>query len=162
MSASYDESDPFKKEYRIAESQFMRMNITNKNNYRIKSIDIVFNKELQLKFDKKQAELTFQGNGECLLLFHGTPQKNIIPILKSNFDLSITTNGRAYGDGVYFSECPEVSIGYSQDQKSLILCKVLRGNNSKEVMKGDAGGRCWAVVVPGVDQILPKYVINFM
>ena len=85
--------------------------------------------------------------------------KNIEPILKNNFDLSIRTNGRSYGDGVYFSECPEVSLGYSKDLKTLILCKVLLGNNCKEVKRGDS--RCWAIVVPNVDQILPRYVINF-
>merc|ERR1719154_501318 len=93
----YDESDPLEKEFRTAESQFLRMNIISKKNYIIKSIDLVHNVELQKKFDEKQAELNLQGCGECLLLFHGTPQANILPILKNNFDLSITTNGRAYG-----------------------------------------------------------------
>ena len=39
---------------------------------------------------------------------------------------------------------------------------MLLGNNSKEVRGADGvgGGRCWAVVVPVVDQILPRYVLN--
>ena len=51
---------------------------------------------------------------------------------------------------------------------SLVLCKVLTGDNSTEhnpVNKGapppKEDDRCWAIVVPDVDQILPKYVINF-
>ena len=39
---------------------------------------------------------------------------------------------------------------------------MLLGNNSKEVKGADGvgGGRCWAVVVPVLDQILPRYVLN--
>ena len=155
----FDESDFLDREFRIAEGQFLRMNASTKQNYEIKSIDIVVNKVLQQKFEDKKEELSNQGYGDCLLLFHGTPQQNIQPILRNNFDLSIKTNGRAYGDGVYFSECPEVSLGYSRDQKSLILCKVLPGTNCKEVKRGDK--RCWAIVVPDVNQILPRYIINF-
>ena len=48
---------------------------------------------------------------------------------------------------------------------SLILCKVLLKDNSKEQKKGlgkkAKDKRCWAIVMPNVDQILPKYVINF-
>ena len=51
-------------------------------------------------------------NVKSLLLFHGTPQRNIDSIIRNNFDLSIRANGRALGDGVYFSEQPEVSLGY--------------------------------------------------
>jgi len=155
----FDDGDPLDKEFRIAEGQFLRMNSKAKQNYEIASIDVVHNKALSKKFEDKKEELASQGHGDCLLLFHGTPMKNIEPILKNNFDLSIRTNGRSYGDGVYFSECPEVSLGYSQDLKTLILCKVLLGNNCKEVKRGDS--RCWAIVVPNVDQILPRYVINF-
>ena len=43
---------------------------------------------------------------------------------------------------------------------SLILCKVLLGENSTEHKHGNEE-RCWAIVVPDLDQILPKYVINF-
>ena len=127
-----------------------------KKRHKIKSVDVVYNKTLQDKFEKKESEMEEKN---CLLLFHGTRQMNIEPILKENFDLSKMVNGRMYGNGVYFSECPEVSLGYSQDFKSLILCKVLVDKNCKEVKKGDS--RCWAIVVPDVDQILPKYVINF-
>ena len=36
------------------------------------------------------------------------------------------------------------------------------GKKTKEVKRGNGNDpRCWAVVVPDVDQILPKYVINF-
>jgi len=166
---SFDEDDELDKEFRLAEGQFLRLNGVKSKN--ILSIDLVHNKKLEERFEAKKKDLiTKEGSAECLLLFHGTPQKNIRPILENNFDVSIIANGRALGNGVYFSECPEVSMGYSIDQKSLILCKVLRASNCVESRHPVVGGkrkkgvemdRCWAVVVPDVDQILPKYVINF-
>ena len=71
-----------------------------------------------------------------------------------------------------------MSLGYTRDQSSLILCQVrcgrsrtrslcqvLPGNTSREVTGQEAGqvsdDRCWAVVVQNVDQILPRFVINF-
>ena len=54
-----------------------------------------------------------EGDVKSLLVFHGTPQQNTMSILRDNFDLSKRVNGRKYGDGVYFSEQPEVSIGYT-------------------------------------------------
>ena len=157
----FDESDLLDKEFRIAEGHFLRMSAGTNQNYKIKSIDIVFNRDLREKFKKKQMELTDHGRGDCLLLFHGTPQRNIESILKNNFNLFIIANGRKYGDGVYFSECPEVSLEYTGDQKSLILCNVLVDNSIKLVKAGKNDSRCWTIVVPEVNQILPRYVINF-
>ena len=115
---------------------------------------------------------------KSLLLFHGTPQRNVLSILQNNFDTSKVANGRVYGDGVYFSEQPEVSLGYSakapaarrkkrkQDENaneeattSQILCQVLLSENVREV-KQPGFSTCWAIVVPDVDQILPRYVLH--
>ena len=157
---TFDENDAGDREFRIAEGHFLRMKSWNSGNVQIQSIDIVFNNKLKMAFEEKQAELTNEECGDCCLLFHGTPQENIVSILKNNFDTSIIANGRAHGDGVYFSERPLVSLDYSKGRKSLILCKVLLGKNCKQVMRGN-DIRCWAVVVPDIKQILPKYVINF-
>ena len=44
---------------------------------------------------------------------------------------------------------------------SLILCQVLMAANVREVFKAGPGGeRCWAIVVPDVDQILPRFVLH--
>jgi len=163
-SRSFDEDNELENEFRIAEGQFLRMMKQNRGKrgkkYEIKSIDVIENDKLRELFDKKREEFREKGlDDKPLLIFHGTPQANIESILKNNFDVSKVANGRAHGDGVYFSEMPEVSLGFSKDGKSLILCKVLLGNNSKEVDKTKDGA--WAVVVPDVNQILPKYVINF-
>ena len=77
---------------------------TGKPRQKIISVDVVKNERLRSSFKAKQKELEVKGKGESLLLFRGTPQANILSILKNNFDLSIITNGRRYGNGVYFSE----------------------------------------------------------
>ena len=61
-------------------------------------------------FDKKKRELnkTVGSDVRSLLLFHGTPQESIASILRDNFDLDKRLNGRKY-----FSEQPEVSVGYT-------------------------------------------------
>ena len=92
-------------QFRLAESQFARMWAdTGKQRQKIISVDVVKNERLRASFKAKQKELEVKGKGESLLLFHGTPQANILSILENNFDLSIITNGRSYGNGVYFSE----------------------------------------------------------
>ena len=89
--------------------------------------------------EKKQVMQTRGLDDKPLLIFHGTPQENIEPILRDNFDLSKVANGRNFGNGVYFSEMPEVSLGYSKDQSSLILCLVLQGDNQGGLQYQGAG-----------------------
>jgi len=170
-SKKFDTDSVLEQEYRIAEGQFLRM-LGRRLKYEIKSIDIVKNEKLEKKFNEKKLEFKERGiDDKSLLIFHGTPQENIDSILKNNFNMNKVAHGRAYGRGIYFSEKPEVSMGYTRDMSSLILCMVLPGDNSKEI-KDDIIGQifnddpclkagAWAIVVPDVDQILPKYVINF-
>ena len=81
--------------------------------FEVVKVEIVENPRLKRKFNaKKSKEVEEGGTGDSLMLFHGTPKENILPIVKYNFDPMIINNGRAYGDGVYFSECPEVSLRY--------------------------------------------------
>jgi len=171
-SRNFDMDNELDREFRIAEGQFLRMAGAKRKCYEIKSVDVVYNKKLKEKFDDKKQELQRKRlDDKPLLIFHGTPQENIEPILRDNFDLTKVANGRKFGNGVYFSEMPEVSLGYSRDQSSLILCMVLQGDNTKEVSNptGFAAvdsvmskSGAWAIIVPDVDQILPKYVINFV
>ena len=239
----FDEDDPLADGFRKAEAQFLKMQADGFHmNLCIESVDIVKNKFLQEQFDERRAELNRTekgGNVKSLLLFHGTPQQNTMSILRDNFDLQKRVNGRKFGDGVYFSEQPEVSIGYtgtgfniagkwvgkkptipivpkatqnpqnppknapipsvpsflpsflgtflkqslpSQSTQnpppnapipppftqteaeaarpSLILCQVLMGANVREVFQKPGEARCWAIVVPNVDQILPRFVLH--
>ena len=177
----FNEEDPLAVEFRKAESQFLRMQIKGQySNLEIQSIDVVKNKKLKEKFEARKNQLvkTEGADVKSLLLFHGTPQQNIPSILQNNFDTSKVVNGRAHGDGVYFSEQPEVSLGYSTGYRavrgkkrkleetkakeattSLILCQVLLSKSVKEV-KHPGVSTCWAIVVPDVDQILPRYVLH--
>ena len=91
-------------QFRLAESQFARMMAHTRQRQEITSVDVVQNNQLRAVFKAKQKQLEEKGKGQSLLLFHGTPQANIKPILQNNFDLSKVTNGRRFGNGVYFSE----------------------------------------------------------
>jgi len=170
-SKNFDAENDLDRDFRIAEGQFLRM-MSKRKNYEIKSIEIVKNDELEKKFNAKKREFKELGiDDKPLLIFHGTLVENIEAILRHNFDLRKVSNGRSFGDGVYFSEKPEVSVRYTRDWKpmsSLILCLVLKGINSKEVTSPatfvnteETSNGAWAIVVPNTDQILPKYVINF-
>ena len=158
----------------VAESRFHRMLAeSNKSlqNYKIDSVDLIKNDRLWSKFKTKQTEFQKAGkNSKTLMIFHGTPGQNIDTIVKENFTLSKISNGRFYGDGVYLSECPEISIKYSLGSNQLILCQVILGNSTKGKLgpgfdssevpnRGEE--RCFAIVIPDVDQIFPCYVINF-
>ena len=91
-------------QFRLAESQFARMTAHTGQRQEITSVDVVQNNQLRAVFKAKQKQLEEKGKGQSLLLFHGTPQANIKPILQNNFDLSKITNDRRFGNGVYFSE----------------------------------------------------------
>ena len=112
----FDEKDPLADDFRKAEAQFLKMQAEGFHmNLSIESVDVVKNRYLQELFEDKRQELK-KSEGcdvKSLLLFHGTPQENIASILRDNFNLAKRVNGRKYGDGVYFSEQPEVSVGYT-------------------------------------------------
>merc|ERR1719193_1956555 len=146
--------------------------------FEVVKVEIVENPRLKRKFEaKKIKEVEGGGTGDSLMLFHGTPKENILPIVKYNFDSTIINNGRAYGDGVYFSECPEVSLGYTYKRRvggqrvfqepedgnfTLILCEVLKGSLPvfKEVQDQGDTGRASVIVVTDVDRLLPRYVVT--
>ena len=147
-----------------------------KGRFDVKKVEIVENPRLKRKFEEKKIKEIEEGNaGESLLLFHGTPKENILPIVQYNFDPSIVKHGRVHGDGVYFSECPEVSLRYScltpslshlpdpeeeDGTFSLILCEVLKGSlpGFKEVPIQGFDNRVPVIVVTDIDRLLPRYV----
>ena len=112
----FDEKDPLADDFRKAEAQFLKMQAEGFHmNLSIESVDVVKNRYLQELFEDKRQDLKKSEGSDVksLLLFHGTPQENIASILRDNFNLAKKVNGRKYGDGVYFSEQPEVSVGYT-------------------------------------------------
>jgi len=161
------EDDPLEIEYNRAAEKFYHLQVAQ--NKRIISIDLVKNSLLKERFEEKQNQFRDQGIPvEPILAFHGAPMDNIQNIIKENFKLELVRR-TVHGFGIYFSEQPEVSMGYSKSNQSLLLCKVLLGKpgvHSKEV-KPDGLARCWAVVIGGsrdpgtMNQILPYCVINY-
>merc|ERR1719427_189869 len=149
------------------------MSNISSQSYKIDCVDLLKNQKLWDKFSAKQEEFQKAGkNSKPLMIFHGTPGQNIDSIVRNNFSVEKIANGRVYGDGVYFSECPEISIKYSAGTNQLLLCQVLLGStttgklgqgfDSTEVTRRDTGEqRCYAIVVPDIDQIYPCYVIHF-
>ena len=77
----------------------------------------------------------FRKEGKAItevFLFHGTAVANVDSILRENLSLDLSSQEqqgkerkRVFGEGIYFSEMPSVSLMYGN---GLILCKVLLGN----------------------------------
>jgi hypothetical protein len=65
-------------------------------------------------------------------MFHGTNPANTHDICTGNFDLEVKSKRFLYGRGIYFSKCPNISLGYGSD---LILCRVLPGLSQPKAAK---------------------------
>ena len=168
------DKDAMDAHYRTAESQYYRIKTQNLNRYGNKQIDFVEyieNSILMQRFDKKHKEFQekylAEEETEYILAFHGTPRmENIENIITNNFSMNFAgKHGQVHGPGIYFSEFPQVSEGYTGNTNCLLLCKILQGSvehgDSKKVDAfGDAEGKGWAVIIQNIDQILPCYVIH--
>ena len=175
-----DLSDPLQVHYRLAEAEFLRMKHHSGHNIKLKSVDYYENNRLASKFEAKHEEMKIKYSGskesKPVFAFHGTKKKNIEEIMKNNFSLA-KVERTAYGHGIYFSEFPEVSMGYGDG--GLILCKVLPGKSyicgvrgtpshiqsgyDSHIVKpdGECQGKGQMLVIENPDQILPCYVIQF-
>eukprot|EP00455_Lapot_gusevi_P019645 TRINITY_DN2097_c0_g11_i1.p1 TRINITY_DN2097_c0_g11~~TRINITY_DN2097_c0_g11_i1.p1 ORF type:complete len:311 (+),score=66.63 TRINITY_DN2097_c0_g11_i1:89-934(+) len=161
--------------FRYAESQFLRLR--GSTNYRVTQVDYVVNPPLIVAFEAKQQELMSSGRPyKPILAFHGTSKDSVDNIIRNNFDMRrISSNTGDYGyfgKGFYFSEFVCTSMGYNQNQSSLLLSKVLIGRQYKcpDMMEG-------APLMPGYDshlspdgtevvifdntQILPCYIVHY-
>ena len=148
----------------------------------VSSFDFVKNQSLEEAYTR-QKEI-FRNEGKTIrevFLFHGTAVANIDSILRGNLSLehSIEQEGkerkRLFGEGIYFSQYPAVSLMYGN---GLILFKVLLGNcelfipkpqtkqpeipdmfDSREVTAAD--GSSVIHVVKNPMQVLPYCVVQF-
>lgn len=176
--------DELEMHFSLVQSHFSLMMTKRNMSYQVQSVDYYLNPVLIRKFEEMQAEMSKKypsGNeSKQILAFHGTKLENIPNIVQANFDLSklaSNTGDRGfYGAGIYFSEFPEVSLGYGNTGR-LLLCRVLPGKSydCKSMMLGqslqtgfdshrfgpDAEGRGNELVIFDADQILPCYVINY-
>ena len=170
--------DPNENMYRFAEGHFHRMLCQNQpghqliGNKQIKSMTIVINPALQSAFDNKQKSFRSQNiPSTSIFAYHGTTtDSNVIDnILKNNFDMSFARHRQAHGPGNYFSEYPNISLGYGA---GLIFCSILPGQewrggamtwpgyHSKVVAPDTAAGYSQMVIIQDKDQILPLCVMH--
>ena len=110
-----------------ADSHFYKMQAQQSSLIRsrkVKSVDVILNPRLVAAFEKKKKEFKKKGT-KCdpIYAYHGTRVNVIDDILKTNFDLKFAKS-QAHGRGNYFSEYPEVSLGYGP---GLIFCELLTG-----------------------------------
>merc|ERR1719447_814921 len=149
----------------------------------IASIDYIKNPRIEKEYEAEKIRFQMEGKQVTeTLLFHGTAVASVDSILKSNFSLdhspiqqqeSSRDKRRMFGEGIYFSEMPAVSLMYGN---GLVLCKVILGNcetfnprpgtvqpdipdqfDSREVKSRDSGV---IHVVRRPAQILPYCVIQ--
>lgn len=127
----FDENNFLDAIFRLAESAFLRMaNLSPSQamERRIFCIDYIKNVNLEKVFEATKK--SFQSSGIPAgekLMFHGTHVDNLDKILAFNFDPVANPVSRKkrqmFGQGIYFSEYPHVSINYG----TLILCRTIPG-----------------------------------
>ena len=96
-------------------------------NSRIKSIKVIKNYQLEAAFESKKKDFLTQNiPADPIFAYHGTQndQATLDSILKNNFDMKYARR-QVHGPGNYFSEYPDVSLGYGS---GLIFCQLLLGN----------------------------------
>jgi len=111
-----------------------------------------------------------------IYMFHGTSDVNIEGILKTNFLISkvgeTTKNQGYYGKGIYFSEYPATSMGYTRGNTSMFLCavyvgkafkldKIEMGCQLKEGYDSHISFCGTEVVIFDTDCILPCYKVHY-
>jgi len=167
-----DFTDPLQILYLAAEATFLRMvdksgqgsTIGRKT---IKSIEYVENESIRAIFmEKKSKFLANKIPHNERLVFHGTKEGNIDSILMENLRLDKCRNF-AHGKGVYFSEFPDISLGYGP---GLLLCRAMLGRTytgsgmpdgwDSKLVSPDDQGKGQMVVVPNTEQILPAFIIR--
>ena len=102
----------------------------------LKSIFYHSNAKLEAAFEleKTEMERKYPGQPESdhILAFHGTSDnQNIDKIVRENFRMDLIRRA-AHGHGIYFSEFPDVSLGYAGSTMKLLLCKLLPGKSHEE------------------------------
>ena len=123
--ATYDEEDKImqsftKRSYRNStksEDKFLRA-------FRVR------NEKTDEAFDR-YCNANPRAGGNKRILFHGTEKRNLYSIAESGLIIQkVCTNGRAFGNGLYFAEQPEKSIGYT----SVGSARWTNGNEDKSVL----------------------------
>ena len=170
-------------------TQFYQDNIKKthaSSNLKIKSVYEVSYPEMQKAFEKKSQKI-----GNVMRLWHGTRSYNILSILRKGLIIpdenAFNVCGRAFGNGVYFSDQSTKSLNYSagywdsnstvQNRTFMFLADVAMGkmyrpgrHDSRQPQKGFdstfAEGGVASVqnnemIVFSLDQINMRYLVEF-
>ncbi len=88
------------------------------------------NLDLLYKAMRTQIEMENGGNGNEMLLFHGTKADNAQGIMDHGFDNRYWRTGGNHGHGAYFADNPFKAHGYNGGTPVRVMfwCKVLVGN----------------------------------
>jgi hypothetical protein len=123
------DDDPVFKAAWNAESNFYKMQSKQGNSKKIiKSVTVIQNRKLLAAFEEKRKQfLANKIPANPIYAYHGTKSdpKIMDNILQNNFDMKFAKR-KVHGPGHYFSEFPDVSLGYGP---GLIFCQLL---SSKE------------------------------
>ena len=164
-----DSDDQFDMLFRLYEGHFLKM---GGKTGAIRDIDVVKNARLETVFLKKQIEFKNEKiPHKSIFAYHGTKASVIDSILKDNFDIT-KAKRQLHGAGNYFSEYPNTALGYSDDAKHLIFCKILPGRQYKgtamswpdhesKLVLPNSEDYSEMVIIQDKDQILPICVLNF-
>ncbi|KAG9392317.1 Helicase conserved C-terminal domain [Carpediemonas membranifera] len=102
----------------------------------------------------RQAAYSNSSGTEKKPLFHGTPHTaNATAISLGGFDLSIVTNGRALGNGVYTAENIATPMGYARGSGSILM---LSGK-----LDGQTNSQGRVHVFPDPNKVLPTAIFDF-
>ena len=112
------------------ESQLILQYLYNSRGLRTKKVEQIF--KIQRQADREKHQTTTGGEEDVRkLLWHGTSLANMLSILARGLMVdppySAARTGRSFGDGVYFADVCDKSIGYSA-QDYILLCDVQLGN----------------------------------
>ncbi|XP_045169852.2 uncharacterized protein LOC123532470 [Mercenaria mercenaria] len=178
---SYKEGSAAQTHFRLAESQFYRLLSGTASNLRLTKVEYVVNPELVKEFKKCREQLKSTRGEEYsypVLGFHGTEEKNIVPICETGFKIPGSSGHKHradtgwYGKGVYFSEYPNYSMGYISGATKFLLCQVLPGKvyNCTKLIHGAALQSGYdshmspckkELVIFNKYHILPSYIVYY-
>jgi len=178
-SREFDPNNSLDIHFRIVESHFLRLCQKHQLNRTLSKVEFVVNKPLIDKFERKKQDFKNGNKDNIIHAFHATHDRsNIDRIIANNFDVTrigSATDAGWYGRGFYFSEFPDVSLGYGGH---LLLCRLLPGRvrdlsatqrmDGQELTPGfdshrvssDGNGYGQELVIANPDQILPCYVLH--
>ena len=174
----FTNSDPMDLHFRTAESQYLRLH--RRQPERLVTVEYIHNPDLIDKWENMKSKLLAESVGDELFAFHSTTSEEAIDnIVTKNFDVNKIGSAHDSGywrKGFYFSEFPNVSLGYARGLRKFLLCKIIPGKSfectqrmdgqsiqlgyhSHRVMP-DSEGAAQELVIPKPDQILPLYILR--